>query len=242
MQRFTLVLRVGRLRVILLIDHLLIETGRMVWLHRRTADLRHQQAAGGQCLVTHEFTLQAEPRAAREQAIIRIPLVCRGSELRALPIGLAGDHESQHGLHVPPAGNELRGQPVDQFRMARRLTLRPKVLRRAHQSGAEQHLPETIHGHSRRQRIRRIDQPACQTKTVAGKRVGHWRQGSGCGSRDLVARLIILSAQQNEGVARLALVHHQRDRHLLLQFGQGFREFRKPFLRSLLLFLRGCGL
>ena len=214
---FALVLSIGRLRIILLIDHLLIETGRVIRLHRRTADFWHQQAAGGECLVTHEFTRQAEARATGDPAVVRIALMCFGRELRALPIGLAGDHQAQHGFHIPPAGNKFRCQPVDQFRMARRLTLRTKILRRAHQTGAKQHLPIAIDGHTRGQRIRRIDQPARQPQTTARKIRVHRGQCSRGGGGDLFPRLVKHAAPQNEGVARFGLVHHQRDRNGLLR-------------------------
>src|SRR3712207_8821629 len=46
-----------------------------------------------------------------------------------------------HGLHIPPALDELAGQPVEQLGVAGLLALDAEVLGRLHQPGPEEPLP-----------------------------------------------------------------------------------------------------
>ena len=68
-----------------------------------------------------------------------------------------------------PLVGVLRGQPVEQFRMARRLSLGAEIVDRFHQPRTEQHLPIAVHRHAGRQRIGRIDKPAGQAQAVVGR-------------------------------------------------------------------------
>ncbi len=83
--------------------------------------------------------------------------------------------------------------------MRRPLALRAEVLDRLHQARAEEHLPEPVDRHARRQRIVRVDEPAGEAEPV----VRHPLVAAASDSRpgtpgaDLLARLVVLAAEQH---------------------------------------------
>ena len=95
--------------------------------------------------------------------------------------------------------------------MRRRLALRSEIFRRLHQAGPENLLPEAIDRDARGQRIGGIDNPLSEAEPVARQRCGHGRQHGGYRRRDLLARLIVLAAEQHIRHRRAAglLVHDQ---------------------------------
>ena len=74
------------------------------------------------------------------------------------------------------------GQPVEQLGVAGPLALRAEVLDRLDQAGAEEHLPEPVDRHARRQRVRRVDEPVREPQPIVR------RSPSGSGGEELPAR------------------------------------------------------
>ena len=145
----------------------------------------------------------------REQAVLRILGAHRRRGFRGLTIRRRGDDEFLHLLHVPIHADELSGQPVEEFGMRRLVALRAKIFRRLHQAGAEVLLPEAIHRHACGQRVRRIDQPAREAEAIGGRAGGQGREEGGKTGLHLVALLVVFTADEHEGVARL--LHFLRD-------------------------------
>ena len=125
-------------------------------------------------------------------------------------------------LDIPAAIDELGGQPVQQLRVRRRGALRAEVLHGRDDAPSEDHLPEAVHGHPRRERMRRIRQPAGQAEAVVGQALGERRQRAGQAGLDTVAGGVEGPADQHVRRAHvLALVHHhdrRQRRHVVLAF------------------------
>ena len=62
-------------------------------------------------------------------------------------------------FHVPTGADEFGGEPVEEFGVGGGVALHAKVARRADEAGAEELLPETVHGDAGGERILRIDDP-----------------------------------------------------------------------------------
>ena len=117
--------------------------------------------------------------------------------LRTLPIGRARDDGLEHGFHVPAALLKLDRQPIEQLRMRRRFTLRAEILRCLHQPGTEEHLPEAIDSHARRERVFGADKPARESKPVVRPGFRHRRQHRGNAALDSLAWSVIGAALQH---------------------------------------------
>jgi len=100
------------------------------------------------------------PRTAGEEPVLRIAFVHLVGNRGAAAVGVGEDEAAGHGLEIPPAFDELDRQIVEQFGMARLLALTPEVLRRGDEAGAEELLPEPVHGDSGGERVAGIDEPA----------------------------------------------------------------------------------
>ena len=93
-----------------------------------------------------------------------------GTALRALLPGAGLENHPVQRFQFPSAGNQLPGEPVEQFGLIRQGAGLAKVIRRQHKSGAEMMLPETIHNHPRKQKsgtVIDIRDPVRQRATAA---------------------------------------------------------------------------
>ena len=97
--------------------------------------------------------------------------------VRRLPIGRRSHDQAVKMLEAPAVVHEFDGQPVEQFRMRRRLALRAEVFGRRHQAGAEVRLPDAIDDRAGRGRRAAIDQPAGE---VEPRRAASSARSSGC--------------------------------------------------------------
>ena len=105
------------------------------------------------------------------------------------------------------------GQVVEQLGVRGRLPLRSEVLARRHEPGAEDLLPEPVHGHPGGQGVGVVDEPPRETEAVAGQRLLHRRQGRGRARENPLAALVVHPALEHVG-RRLAvhpLLHHVGD-------------------------------
>ena len=98
-----------------------------------------EQAGAPQGGVADHPAGQTEAGPAREQAVLRILGQQGGAHGGVLPVGAAHDDELQGALEIPAMLDEVHGEPVEQFGMARALTLEAEVLGGPHDALAEQH-------------------------------------------------------------------------------------------------------
>ncbi len=102
-----------------------------------------------------------EPRARGRGVGCRIAL---GTALRSagggLPIGRRGDDLARPSRFTSqPLFDEVDGEPIKQFGMARPFALRPKSAVVLTMPSAEQHLPDAVDRHARRERMIRAWSP-----------------------------------------------------------------------------------
>ena len=81
------------------------------------------------------------------------------------------DDQPLNVLQIPARLNQLGGQPIEQFRMRRRLGLHAQIVGRLHQSDAEVMLPQSIDDNARRERILRAHEPSRQAQPIS-RRIG----------------------------------------------------------------------
>ena len=127
------------------LDRLVI-AGRLVGLGAGAADVGGvQQARDGERVVADEFGVESAGILGGEQTVGRIDLLEVGAQAAALAVGLAGDHQADHALHVPTLVAELEGEPFEQFRVRRKFALRTEVIEHGGEAGAVERLPEAVH-------------------------------------------------------------------------------------------------
>ena len=209
------------------------DAGGLIRSYAPPAHFLDQQPAHEQRIVTDHFRVEPEARPPREQPVLRILLNQSRRHRRTLLVRCAGDHESNHVLHVPAALDELRREPVQQFRVRGPFTLRADVAGSFHETGAKELLPEAIHGHARRERMFGADEPPCEIEAIGGRTAGgQRRQHMRHAGRHRVAALIVLAAFENESAPGLFhfLGNHGGDERvvqiapLLPDFAQGFLQ------------------
>ena len=135
-ERLAVVALVG-LRVAAGVGHRLPDVVGLVGAHALAAERRHEQAAHGERVVADHLGVEAEARAARVKAVLRVGGNFLRRGLRVLPVGRGGHEQLQELLHVPALLAERDGQPVEQLRVRRRFALRAEVGGGLHEAGAE---------------------------------------------------------------------------------------------------------
>ena len=116
-----------------------------------------QEAADRQGMISNHLGIHAETRATREETVIEILLLAGGIGRGTLSIGRRHHDELLQGLDVPSAGNELGGQPIEEFGMGRQFTLTAEVFAGLHQTCSKAALPEPVHRDPSREGIGWID-------------------------------------------------------------------------------------
>jgi len=138
----------------------------LVWFHRCTAHVFHQQAAGSQRLIANHFGRQTKTGAAGEKDVARIAFQKLGRYCRRLTIRGSRNEQSLHAFHFPALPGEFGRQPIEQFRVGRCVTLLSKVVRGRHQPLAKKMLPIPVNGDARGQRVLGIDNPPGQAEPI----------------------------------------------------------------------------
>ena len=93
--------------------------------------------------------------------------------------------------------------------MCRLLSLRTEIFRGSHKANSKQLLPETIHGHSRSQRMVCRRQPQSKPQPIVRSSVRKWWHDGRDPALNLFTRLIILPTVQHKG--RLDLRSFSKD-------------------------------
>ena len=145
---------------------------RLVRPGRRAGGTVNKQAAGRQCLVAQHPRGKSVSRTPRQQTIVRITCRYTGRRGGPLPIRRAGYHQPLYGFDVPAGANQFGGQPIEQCRVRRFITLCAEILGRLHQARLEKHLPAAVDSHPPRERMGWINEPAgqCQAISAASRR------------------------------------------------------------------------
>ena len=99
----------------------------------------------------------------RQQTIARIFLGESWCRFRALAIGRAGNQFAKQRFHVPmKIVLEMKGKPVQQFRMAGFLTDTSEIFKSLDDSCAEELFPVAIHRGTRGKRLAGREEPFCK--------------------------------------------------------------------------------
>ena len=117
--------------------------------HRRPVHLAAQQAAQFECLIADGFGVEPEPRAARVEPVARVFREDFRRHPRGLPIRARRDDQPQQFLRVPTRVAIIHREPVEQFGMRGKLSLRAEILLGFNDPRAETLRPEPIHGDPR---------------------------------------------------------------------------------------------
>ena len=135
---------------------------------RRAAQFFVHETTGEQDSVANHFCGQSLRWAASEENVFGISFREIGAKPRVLAISGAEHHLPERGLDVPSGVDEIASQPIKQFGMAGLGALRSEIFRGEHESPPKEHLPKTIHGHPRGQRMMGIGEPLRETEAVFG--------------------------------------------------------------------------
>src|SRR4030095_2461315 len=109
-------------------------------------------AARGEHGVAQLLEVEALPWKISEEPVLRI-CTRDGGRRGALLIHGGTHHQAVHRLYTPTRLGEFACQPVEQFRMARRLRSRAEIARRAHEPGPEMMLPDAVDHDARREGV-----------------------------------------------------------------------------------------
>ena len=146
-------------------------------IHAWSVHLRAEQTAGRERHVAHHLGLHSHARTAGEQPIVGVAFVESRAGRRGLAVGGREHNRAQDGLLAPLPADELRGEPVEQFRMRRHRALGAEVLARLDQTPAEDLLPESVDGDPRDERIVLVDEPAGEAQPVHRQLIAHRMEG-----------------------------------------------------------------
>ena len=192
----------------------------------RTTDSRHQQAGDLQRRVPDLFCLDTPASLTGQISVVGITSQELTRSAGGLPIGPAGDHQADEVFHIPTALAELRGQPIEQFRIPRRFALGTKVVDHLGEAGAEELAPVAINHHPRSQRVLGRNQPVGQVQAVQspiGGRLGGWPEVGRDGRFHDLARFDqpIATGQHPDGPGLFRALGDERARKGTLEVGTG---------------------
>ena len=187
------------------------------------ADLFIQESRHRQRVVTDHLGGQSKPWAMGDEHIVGIAFLQLSRCHRVLSIGRREHHHAMHALHVPLAIDEFNRQPIEQIAIDRNVTANSEVARGRHQAAPEILLPHAIHHDACRQWIVLGDNPPGEAEAIAGRGLRHRREICRHAGRDFLALVTEVAALEEMRLAHLlflALLHHERPRHGLLELGK----------------------
>ena len=132
----------------------------------RAADRQVKISADHQQRVTNTLGVQTTPVHSRQESIVRIDGGLR-VRLAAQLIGPREHETANQLLHRQSIFHKLCREEIEQFRMGRIVACHAEVVDGAHQALSVQPIPDSIHHHSRCQRIARIGNPFGQLHPTA---------------------------------------------------------------------------
>ena len=189
-----------------------------------------KQAAHRKRLIADHFRRETETRPPRQQSVVRVVRQCFRRDPRRLAVGRRHHHQLEQVFHIPAAFAEFHGQPIQQLRMRGRIALTTEIFTRANDTGAKNRLPKQIRDDPRHQRVLRVRQPAREPEPIRRSVRGQRMQRSRSARRDFLAKVEVVSAALNVGLAHLARRHfgHHRYCRVRLDRSQLFHHRREP--------------
>ena len=147
-----------------------------------------------------------------EEAVFRIAGDELGRGGAGLPVGGGEDDRLEQGFDVPAAVDEITGQCVEQFGVARPFALIAEIFECFYDPGAKKLRPKTIHDDARDERVVGAGQPLREAEAIARGADGpRCDQGFGYAGFDALAGCVVVAAVEHEGGARLReFLHHHR--------------------------------
>jgi hypothetical protein len=128
-----------------------------------------------------------------------------------LLIRLARHDGLDEALHIPAALHEIDGEPVEQLGMRGALALQAEIIRRAHQTGTEEHLPHMIHEHAGRERVLLRRDPLREADAVLRESFWPGRDGRRHAARHHIAFFVPNASQEHMRVPRLLALGEHHD-------------------------------
>ena len=131
------------------------------------AQFRIQQPGNCQCRIADDFSFQALPGETPQQLVLRVDFGCSLTIEGTLSIGIRVEDEPVQVLDAPVVSDELRGQPVQQLRVAGQSARKTQIAGCFDDSPTEVVVPDPVHHDACRQGIVRISDPVGQCRTPA---------------------------------------------------------------------------
>ena len=128
-------------------------------------------------------------------------------------------------FHVPSALDKFHSEPVKELGMTGALALRAEFLRGFDEADSENHLPETVDHHPRREWMPRLGQPPSQRQSVGSKPVRQLSKRRRHSGRNLFPQRAIVSADKNMSRSYLRPIRHHA------QLGNRAHQFIPSLLR-----------
>jgi hypothetical protein len=142
--------------------------------------------------------------ASAVKAILRIAPQQFRRDFGRLAEGRRRQHEPRESPDVPTALAEPDGKRIEQFRMARELSLGAELIARFDETDPEKLLPAAIDRDAGRQRILGVRQPVRQIEPGRTRpRLFQRRKNARSVGFHLVARLVVGSTHHHESLPRL---------------------------------------
>ena len=205
----------------------------------RPADVQLQRAARREDAVANLLGVEPAAVCVREKAVLGIAPARRG--YRELPRPREHDFVDQL-FHTPALGREPQREMIEQLRVRRLLSGRAEIIHRPHQPCAKEPVPDSVHGHSRGQRIARVGDPLREFAPSAflWRRRGRFlrHRHTEKAARHRFARLLHLPADANLCVRDpVVIAHRHRGRAVRPVFGERLQirlQRLHPLLRGAL--------
>ena len=126
--------------------HGLPDAFRLVRLHGRAADLGRERSGGGEREVAELLGVEPQARAAGDECVGVILLQLLRADRAGLAVGFGSGDRFRHVAVIPAAGDELRGEPIEQLRMRGARAHDAEIARGLHDAGPEEIRPQAVHG------------------------------------------------------------------------------------------------
>ena len=199
-------------------------------IHGRSVHFTAKQPAHRERLIADHFRRETKTRAPRQQSVVRVVRQCFRRDPRRLAISRRHHHQLEQVFHIPAAFAEFHGQPIQQLRMRGRIALTTEIFTRADDTGTKNRFPKQIRDDPRHQRVLRVRQPSREPEPIRRSALGQRMQRSRSARRDFLAKVEVISAALNVGLAHFAGRHfgHHRHRRVGLDRSQLFHHRREP--------------
>ena len=204
----------------LALAHDAIGDGRIDW---GAADLRGEQAAGGEGDVAHDFGVEAEAGLAGEEVVAGVFFAEVGAVGGALAVGAGGDDEAVDVFEAPVFGEEFGGEPVEEFGVGGGGALHAEVVFGFDEAASEVLLPDAVDDDACGEGVFRADDPFGEIEAVGLKGGGlEGVEDAGGAGSDFVGGAGEVAFDEDGGFAGFGEFLHDQGGDALVQEGIDF--------------------